>query len=98
MADTGNPDPLRCSFYGKSQKQVKKLIAGPRVFICDECVDLSTQLVQGAILEKDLPQATALKLEERPTPQAVDEGDHRTANNRRIRRPPSRVKASCGFE
>ena len=36
-------DLLKCSFCGKSQKQVKKLIAGPGVYICDECIDLSLQ-------------------------------------------------------
>ena len=46
MADSGDPDLLRCSFCGKSQKQVKKLIAGPSVLICGECVDLSTRLIQ----------------------------------------------------
>jgi len=33
--------PLKCSFCGKGQDEVKKLIAGPSVFICNECVDLS---------------------------------------------------------
>jgi ATP-dependent Clp protease ATP-binding subunit ClpX len=55
MADTSDPDPLRCSFCAKSQKQVKKLIAGPSVLICDECVDLSTRMIQSALLEKLLP-------------------------------------------
>jgi len=36
---------LACSFCGKSQEQVKKLIAGPRVYICDECVDLCTEIL-----------------------------------------------------
>jgi DNA-binding CsgD family transcriptional regulator len=71
MADSGDPDLLRCSFCGKGQKQVKKLIAGPRVLICDECVDLSTRLIQSALLEELLPDATDLMLEERPTPQAI---------------------------
>jgi len=71
MAGTGNPDPLRCSFCARSQEQVNKLIAGPSVYVCDRCVDFSTRLIQGAILEEDLPEATALKLEERPTPQEI---------------------------
>ena len=37
---TGNGDVLRCSFCNKSQRDVKKLIAGPTVYICDECVDI----------------------------------------------------------
>jgi ClpX C4-type zinc finger len=71
MTRSGDTDQLRCSFCGKSQKQVKKLIAGPSVYICDECVDLSNQFIQGALVEEDLPEAPPLKLVERPTPQAI---------------------------
>ena len=39
-------DPLYCSFCGKSQHEVKKLIAGPTVFICDECVDLCVDIIK----------------------------------------------------
>ena len=38
-------DRLKCSFCGKTQDQVKKLIAGPDVFICDECVDLCNEIL-----------------------------------------------------
>ena len=38
-------DLLKCSFCGKSQKQVKKLIAGPGVYICDECIDLCNEII-----------------------------------------------------
>jgi ClpX C4-type zinc finger len=44
---------LKCSFCGKNQKQVKKLIAGPNVYICDECVDLCNE-----IIEKELPEGS----------------------------------------
>jgi hypothetical protein len=71
MTHSGDADLLRCSFCGKSQKQVKKLIAGPSVYICDECIDLSNQFIQGALVEEDLPETTPLKLVERPTPQAI---------------------------
>ena len=37
--------PLTCSFCGKSQDQVRKLIAGPKVFICDECIDLCNDIL-----------------------------------------------------
>ncbi|MFO0208151.1 MAG: ClpX C4-type zinc finger protein, partial [Betaproteobacteria bacterium] len=37
---------LYCSFCGKSQHEVKKLIAGPSVFICDECIDLCTDIIR----------------------------------------------------
>jgi ATP-dependent Clp protease ATP-binding subunit ClpX len=38
-------DPLRCSFCGKSQKRVKALIAGPGVYICNECVGLCVEIL-----------------------------------------------------
>ena len=38
---------LKCSFCGKSQDNVKKLVAGPGVYICDECIDLCNELVDG---------------------------------------------------
>ncbi len=42
--DSGD-DALRCSFCSKSQREVKKLIAGPTVFICDECVDICLDII-----------------------------------------------------
>jgi hypothetical protein len=71
MTQSGDSDLLRCSFCGKWQKQVKKLIAGPSVYICDECIDLSSQFIQGALVEEDLPETPPLKLVERPTPHAI---------------------------
>ena len=44
--------PLYCSFCGKSQHEVKKLIAGPSVFICDECIELCTDIVQDEVEEE----------------------------------------------
>ena len=53
MSDTSTPSTsdkvLYCSFCGKSQHEVKKLIAGPSVFICDECIDLCTDIIQEEI-------------------------------------------------
>jgi hypothetical protein len=49
----GLPKTLHCSFCGKSQHQVQKLIAGPRVFICDECVGLCTQIIAGGPVPAD---------------------------------------------
>ncbi len=43
---TSTEKPLYCSFCGKSQHEVKKLIAGPSVFICDECIDLCTDIIK----------------------------------------------------
>ena len=42
----GGGDLLKCSFCGKSQKQVKKLIAGPGVYVCDECIDLCNEIIE----------------------------------------------------
>ena len=39
-------DLLKCNFCGKSQKQVKKLIAGPNVYICDECIELCNEIIE----------------------------------------------------
>ncbi|MGI9643303.1 MAG: ClpX C4-type zinc finger protein, partial [Acidimicrobiia bacterium] len=54
---------LKCSFCGKSQKQVKKLIAGPGVYICDECIDLCNE-----IIEEELAEPAEVGLEEIPKP------------------------------
>ena len=50
MAKTGD-SRLKCSFCGKSQDQVKKLIAGPEVYICDECVELCNEILEEEFLE-----------------------------------------------
>ncbi len=42
---------LKCSFCGKSQEQVRKLIAGPGVYICDECVDLCNEILDEELLD-----------------------------------------------
>ena len=47
MADRGDErKKLRCSFCNKSQEQVRKLIAGPNVYICDECIDICSEIIQ----------------------------------------------------
>ena len=61
-------DLLKCSFCGKSQKQVKKLIAGPGVYICDECIDLCNE-----IIEEELAEASDIGLEELPKPREIYE-------------------------
>lgn len=44
---------LKCSFCGKSQEQVRKLIAGPGVYICDECVDLCNEILDEELLDSN---------------------------------------------
>ena len=43
-------DNLKCSFCDKSQKEVKKLIAGPTVYICNECVALCTEIIEDEVI------------------------------------------------
>ncbi|MEZ5115755.1 MAG: ATP-dependent Clp protease ATP-binding subunit ClpX [Candidatus Nanopelagicales bacterium] len=61
-------DLLKCSFCGKSQKQVKKLIAGPGVYICDECIDLCNE-----IIEEELSEASDLQWDDLPKPREIYE-------------------------
>ena len=58
---------LYCSFCGKSQNDVRKLIAGPSVFICDECVDLCNDIIREEILDQDRPEAE----DHLPTPKEI---------------------------
>ena len=57
---------LKCSFCGKTQKQVKKLIAGPGVYICDECIDLCNE-----IIEEELAEPGDLIMDELPRPREI---------------------------
>ena len=68
MSETTTTDKtLYCSFCGKSQHEVKKLIAGPSVFICDECIDLCTDIIQEEIAKEPL----ANKGDALPSPQEI---------------------------
>ncbi|MBS1264460.1 MAG: ATP-dependent Clp protease ATP-binding subunit ClpX [Acidimicrobiaceae bacterium] len=57
---------LKCSFCGKTQKQVKKLIAGPGVYICDECIDLCNE-----IIDEELSEPVDLAVGELPKPREI---------------------------
>ena len=57
---------LKCSFCGKSQKQVKKLIAGPGVYICDECIELCNE-----IIEEEFSTTEEISFTELPKPQEI---------------------------
>src|SRR5512144_908066 len=63
---TDSNEQLLCSFCGKSQRQVKKLIAGPGVYICDECIDLCNE-----IIEEELAETGEVKWEELPKPMEI---------------------------
>lgn len=66
MARFPDSELLKCSFCGKSQKQVRKLIAGPGVYICDECIDLCNE-----IIDEELGEAQTASLRELPKPAEI---------------------------
>ncbi|WP_422123027.1 ATP-dependent protease ATP-binding subunit ClpX [Planococcus sp. X10-3] len=59
-------DHLKCSFCGKPQEQVRKLVAGPGVYICDECIELCTEIV-----EEELGTEEAVEFKEVPKPKEI---------------------------
>ncbi len=65
FSDT-TPEHLKCSFCGKGQRQVKKLIAGPGVYICDECIDLCND-----IIDEELEPSAEFSVEELPKPKEI---------------------------
>ena len=67
MSQEDNTDQLTCSFCSKGQQQVRKLIAGPGVYICDECVDLCTDIVDDELAGDEV----GLALEHLPTPEEL---------------------------
>mgnify|MGYP006173911909 CR=1 FL=1 len=81
---------LKCSFCGKSQKQVKKLIAGPGVYICDECIDLCNE-----IIEEELSETSEVGLDElatRQRAQLLERGDVAIERGHRM---AARAEQSC---
>ena len=72
MAKYSDRKPVKCSFCGKPQEQVGKLIAGPGVYICNECVELCTEIIDE---EFELPSEIVedLKLDELPKPKEIKE-------------------------
>ena len=63
---TDSNEQLLCSFCGKSQRQVKKLIAGPGVYICDECIDLCNE-----IIDEELTAPPSFDIENLPKPKEI---------------------------
>jgi ATP-dependent Clp protease ATP-binding subunit ClpX len=61
-------EQLKCSFCSKTQRQVKKLIAGPGVYICDECIELCNE-----IIEEELTEEVEVRLEDLPKPKEIYE-------------------------
>jgi ATP-dependent Clp protease ATP-binding subunit ClpX len=65
---TSDKGHLKCSFCGKHQDQVKKLVAGPGVYICDECIELCNE-----IIEEELSEDLSSELRDVPTPREINE-------------------------
>ncbi|USO01516.1 MAG: ATP-dependent Clp protease ATP-binding subunit ClpX [Alphaproteobacteria bacterium] len=67
MANKPSQETLYCSFCGKSQHEVRKLIAGPTVFICDECIELCHEIIDGEDIKGPIPGLGKI-----PTPREID--------------------------
>ena len=71
MAEKSTSDKLLyCSFCGKSQHEVRKLIAGPSVFICDECIDLCNDIIKEEVQAETVERVGTKRL---PTPHEIRE-------------------------
>ncbi|MBK5111064.1 MAG: ATP-dependent Clp protease ATP-binding subunit ClpX, partial [Thermoleophilia bacterium] len=68
---TDSNEQLLCSFCGKSQRQVKKLIAGPGVYICDECIDLCNEIIDEELVTTT-SKGQGIDLDQLPKPQEIN--------------------------
>ena len=71
MARNDIPKSVRCSFCGKSQENVRKIIAGPGVYICDECVDLCVSIIDAEVYDDDKAGYTLNELNNIPSPKEI---------------------------
>jgi ClpX C4-type zinc finger len=76
VSRTAAPEALRCSFCGKSQDKVFRLVAGPGVFICNECVDLCNQIVAEQLELKRAQDASADKAMRKDDPPTLKVWDN----------------------
>ena len=70
MAKNDIPKSVKCSFCGKPQESVKKIVAGPGVYICDECIDLCNSIIESEVYD-DEEEYTLNGLEKVPTPREI---------------------------
>ena len=71
MAKNDKPRSVRCSFCGKAQENVRKIVAGPGVYICDECVELCNSIIEAELYEDEKVGYTLNELNNLPTPQEI---------------------------
>ena len=70
MASKNNNQGVRCSFCGKAQEMVKRIVAGPNAYICDECIGICNNIIEDEHYEDDLGYED-VKSEEIPTPAEI---------------------------
>ncbi len=70
MTKNDTPKSVRCSFCGKAQENVRRIVAGPGVYICDECVDLCTSIIEAEGYEED-EEYTLNNLDKIPNPKEI---------------------------
>ena len=71
MARNDKPKSVRCSFCGKAQENVRKIVAGPGVYICDECVELCNSIIEAELYDDEKSGYTLNELNNLPTPQEI---------------------------
>ena len=71
MAKSDKPRNVRCSFCGKSQENVRKIVAGPGVYICDECVELCNSIIEAEIFEEEEAGYTLNDIDKIPSPKEI---------------------------
>ena len=71
MAKSTKSKEIRCSFCGKSQNSVERIIAGPGVYICNECIKVCSNIVEDELYENNETEYTINKQEKLPTPEEI---------------------------
>lgn len=73
MAKNDTPKGVKCSFCGKTQESVKKIIAGPGVYICNECIELCNEIIESEYYEDENEAYTLAGLDNIPSPKEIKE-------------------------
>lgn len=71
MAKNDIPKSVRCSFCGKAQENVKKIVAGPGVYICDECVELCNSIIETEVYDDEKAGYSLNELKDIPSPKEI---------------------------
>ena len=71
MAKNDKPRSVRCSFCGKAQENVRKIVAGPGVYICDECVELCNSIIEAELYDDEIAGYTLNEIKNLPTPKEI---------------------------